>query len=84
MNLDYVQNFETDEKLRRSRERRAVDNAKLEGRIEGKLEGKLEGKIEGKLEMANIMIKNNEPIEKISLYTNLSKEEIEKIKLNIK
>ena len=50
---------------------------KLEGKIEGKLEGKLEGKIEGKFEIAKLMKASGESIEKISLFTGLSKEEIE-------
>ncbi len=38
MNLDYVQNFEADEKLRRSRELRHIEEAEQKGLSEGKKE----------------------------------------------
>ena len=43
-------------------------------------DGKLEGKLEGKYEIARLMLKNGENIEKISLYTGLNREEIENLK----
>ena len=56
-----------------------IDTAFDEGRLEGKLEGKFEGKLEGKFEMAKLMKSENEPINKISKYTVLTKEEIERL-----
>ena len=47
---------------------------------DGKKEGKKEGKIEGKIEIAKKMLKEKVPIEMIEKFTELSKEEIEKIK----
>ena len=41
--------------------------------------GKIEGKAEGKIEIAKNMIKNNEPLEKIINYTELSENEIKKL-----
>lgn len=49
------------------------------GRKEGLIEGKAEGRREEKIEMAKMMKKDNEPVEKISKYTGLSREEIEKL-----
>ena len=48
--------------------------------IEGRIEGKKEGKKESKIEIANIMLMENEPIDKIARYTGLAKEDI--LKLN--
>jgi predicted transposase/invertase (TIGR01784 family) len=42
-------------------------------------EGKVEGRVEEKIEMAKAMKQGGEPIEKITKYTKLSKEEIEKL-----
>ncbi|HJD66962.1 MAG TPA: hypothetical protein LFV66_00535, partial [Rickettsia endosymbiont of Bembidion lapponicum] len=42
-----------------------------------------EGKEEVKIEIAKEMLQDNEPIKKIIKYTKLSKEEIEKLKLEI-
>ncbi|MDX2301422.1 MAG: Rpn family recombination-promoting nuclease/putative transposase [Microscillaceae bacterium] len=56
-----------------------LKSAKELAKEEGKLEGKLEGKDERNHEIALMMKKNGEPIEKISKYTGLSKEEIEKL-----
>ena len=49
------------------------------GKSEGKAEGKVEGRLEEKKTMARLMKKNQEPIEKIMQYTQLSKKEIEKL-----
>jgi predicted transposase/invertase (TIGR01784 family) len=50
------------------------------GRKEGMEKGVEKGKKEEKIEMAKKMKKKGEPIEKISEYTGLSKEEIEQLK----
>jgi predicted transposase/invertase (TIGR01784 family) len=42
-------------------------------------EGKAEGRVEEKIEMAKAMKEGGEPIEKITKYTKLSKEEIMKL-----
>jgi len=42
-------------------------------------DGKTEGKIEGKIEIVRLMLSEKETIEKISKFTGLSKEEVEKI-----
>lgn len=42
----------------------------------GKLDGKVEGKIEGRIEVALNMLKDNEPLEKVSRFTGLSEGEI--------
>jgi len=49
------------------------------GLEKGLKKGKREGKKEGKIEMAKLMKKKGEPIEKILEYTGLSEEEIEKL-----
>jgi predicted transposase YdaD len=54
------------------------------GKLEGKMEGKLEGKKERELEIAEMMLKANEEIDKIIRYTQLSKEQIENIKKQVK
>lgn len=75
MELDYVQSFENDEKLRRSREKRHIEEA----RNEGISLGLTQGRNEKQYEIVKAMIENNETIDKIMLYTNLSKEEIQNI-----
>ncbi len=45
----------------------------------GRKEGKEEGAKDKAIEMARVMKKGNEPIEKISAYTGLSKKEIENL-----
>jgi len=42
-------------------------------------EGKIEGKLEGLIELARLMKLDNEAVEKITKYTGLTKEEIEKL-----
>jgi predicted transposase/invertase (TIGR01784 family) len=65
------------------KEQLLIKKAKKEGRQEGIEEGKLEGiekgKLEGKLELALAMKVDNEPIEKIMKYTELTKEQIEEL-----
>ena len=59
------------------------DNAymdKLEAREFGKEEGRQEGKKQASLSIAKNMLLSNEPIDKITKFTGLSKEEIEKLK----
>jgi len=50
-----------------------------DNRIFGRTEGKAEGKEEKAIEMALLMLKHNEPIEKIILYTGLTRKAIEEI-----
>lgn len=50
-----------------------------DARQEGLQEGRQEGRQEGKIEIAKIMLKDGESIEKIIKYTGLSKEEIENL-----
>ena len=61
-----------------------IDNASIKGYEEGKKEGKEEGKKEGitqkQIEIAKNMINDGLEIEKIAIYTGLSKEEIENLK----
>ena len=52
---------------------------KAEGMAEGKAEGKAEGLVEGRLEVAKALLASGMPIERIELYTKLSKEQIETI-----
>ncbi len=63
-------------------EQTGIKKGKIEGKVEGKIEGKVEGKIEGKvernIEIAKTMKQNGESIDKIILYTGLTKEQIEK------
>jgi len=49
----------------------------------GKSEGKIEGKKERDVEIAEMMLKANEEIDKIIKYTQLSKEQIEDIKKQV-
>ena len=53
-----------------------------EGLAEGRIEGIKEGSYKRNIEIAKTMLKDNMDIEIISKYTNLSKEELEKIKEN--
>ena len=90
----WVPPFIEEERLRKEKEKireEALKIGKKEGIKEGKKigkqigleqgikKGKQEGLKEGKIEMAKVMKKNKEPIDKISKYTGLSKEEIEKL-----
>jgi hypothetical protein len=56
-----------------------VDTSYEEGKAEGRVEGKVEGRDERNIEIALKMKKMGEPLEKISKYTGLSIEEIEKL-----
>ncbi|MCB0514443.1 MAG: PD-(D/E)XK nuclease family transposase [Chitinophagales bacterium] len=55
------------------------EEGRIEGREEGLIEGREEGKEEKTLEFARKMKLNNEAIEKIMAYTQLSRETIEKL-----
>jgi len=61
----------------------AREKARKEGLKEGRKEGRIEGRVEGEnnkaYQMARIMHEFDEPIEKISLYTGLTNEEITKV-----
>ena len=50
-----------------------------DGTAKGKAEGKAEGLVEGRLEVAKALLASGMPIERIELYTKLSKEQIETI-----
>ncbi|UCH97992.1 MAG: Rpn family recombination-promoting nuclease/putative transposase, partial [Candidatus Aminicenantes bacterium] len=56
-----------------------VDTSYEEGKAEGRVEGRVEGRNERNIEIALKMKKMGEPLEKISGYTGLSIEEIEKL-----
>nr|VFJ76289.1 MAG: conserved hypothetical protein (putative transposase or invertase) [Candidatus Kentron sp. FW] len=45
---------------------------RAESRVEGRAEGKAEGLTEGKIQVARMMKKNGEPVEKIAAYTQLT------------
>jgi len=75
-NFDERQMAEYEESLKVYRDLKGVIDTSYE---EGKIEGKMEGKIEGKIEIARDMKKSGESIDKISKYTGLSAEEIDKL-----
>ncbi len=58
----------------------AFDEGLSKGMVEGITKGITKGKIEGKIEIAKNMILDNESNEKIMRYTNLSIEEVEKLR----
>ena len=57
----------------------SLDTARAEGEAKGRAEGEAKGKAEEKLEIAKNLKKDNLPVELIAKYTNLTKEEIEKL-----
>ena len=67
----------------RSIYRSELESAKEDGREEGREEGRAEGLEEGRAElqheMARQMLAHGEPLDKISLYSGLSADEIERI-----
>ena len=76
---------EYDDSLKRFRDLKgALDTAKEEGFIEGEVKGKIEGLKEGEMkkaiESAKKMLADEEPIEKIVKYTELTIEEIKSLK----
>lgn len=56
-----------------------LEEGRVEGRKEGITEGLEKGRIEEKIKLARIMYENSEPIDKISLYTDFTNEEIIKV-----
>jgi predicted transposase/invertase (TIGR01784 family) len=79
-NFDERQMAEYEESLKVYRDLKGViDTSFEEGKTEGRIEGKMEGKIEGRIEIARDMKKSGEPMDKISKYTGLSAEEIDKL-----
>jgi predicted transposase/invertase (TIGR01784 family) len=57
----------------------AFEEGEIKGKIEGLIEGEIKGKIEEKMGIAAEMKADGVPVGKISRYTGLSKEEIEKL-----
>ena len=60
-----------------------IERGKQEGRQEGKQEGMQKGKLESMLEFARRMLGDGEPEQKVRRYTELSSEEIRRIKREI-
>lgn len=60
----------------------ALERGEIAGKKEGKKEGKQEGKQEEKIEIAKKMLKEHFDLETIMKITELTKEEIEKLKTN--
>jgi predicted transposase/invertase (TIGR01784 family) len=58
----------------------SIDTAREEGKAEGRAEGRAEGVIEGKMEVVENMIKSGEDIQKISIFTGITIEEIEALR----
>ena len=75
-NFDEKELAEYEESLKHYRDLKGVIDTSFE---EGEKVGYDKGKDEKAREMAKTMKNEGEPIEKISRYTNLSKEEIEKL-----
>ena len=69
----------TQEEAREMSRQDGYDLGIEQGRSEGIAEGEASGRAAEKLEMAKMMKSGNEPIEKISKYTGLAAEEIEKL-----
>ncbi|BDR55446.1 hypothetical protein [Xylocopilactobacillus apis] len=69
MKLDYESGLETQWTMGRA-----------EGKVEGRAEGKVQGKVEGKQEFARKLMNKGMSIQEISDLTDLSIEEIEKLK----
>jgi len=78
MEMDYVQDYSAQEKLIRSN----LQDAKEEGIALGRASGLAEGEKNKQLEIAKIMLHSNEPLEKISLFTNLPIEELKNLQEN--
>ena len=77
MEQDYVQDFSREELLQESR----LETAMEKGIEEGIKEGKIKGIIEGKHNIAKEMLNDKDlSLEKISLFTGLTVEELEKLK----
>ncbi len=63
-----------------SREKTLIMDKYAEGLAEGEVKGKAEGKAEEKHEIAINMLKDNEPLDKISRFTGLTQDIIKKLK----
>jgi len=57
----------------------AKEDGFIEGRAEGLIEGEAKGRAEVRSEIALAMLKNQVPIEQVSLYTGMSESEINKL-----
>ena len=77
-NLMYVN--EQEEQEYRTDRALAAESGENKGRLEGRIEGHLEGGLEEKQTIVKNSLKNNLDIETIAKITNLSIEEIQKIK----
>ncbi len=75
----YWDNYSIIETAKNEGRQEGKKEGKQEGRQEGKKEGRQEGKKEERVEIAREMKKDGHPIEMISRYTNLTKEQIEKL-----
>ena len=84
----YLEEIMSEEMERNLRNQEKYLAGLYDGKIEGKEEGKKEGKIEGKLETQTLIVKNllnkNMTDSEIIEITNISKEELEKIKNKLK
>ena len=79
--VDFTRNDELLELYEARRKYQLQYNTDItEARIEGEKKGKIEGEKKGKIENAKRMLKDRLSIEKISQYTGLSPEEIEKLR----
>ena len=78
MEMNYVQDYSAQEKLIRSN----LQDAKEEGIALGRASGLAEGEKNKQLEIAKIMLHSNEPLEKVSLFTNLPIEELKNLQEN--
>lgn len=76
MGLDYVQSYEYDEREKKNRERRHIEEAVKEA----KNEGIAQGEKNKAYEIAKNLLKTNTPIEVIVSCTGLTKEEVENLK----
>ena len=79
MNNDYVQDYSATEKLRECQ----LETAKEESYAKGKSDGLEQGSIDKSYEIAKRMLKSNKSLEEISLFTEISIEELENLKNEI-
>jgi len=75
----YVPGYLEIERIQKEAQRIGEELGRKAGLKEGEKKGKKEGLKEGKIEMAKVMKKEGESVEKITKYTGLSQEEIEKL-----
>ena len=62
---------------------RRIQEGRQEGMLEGRLEGRQEGMLEKTHQFARLMLGDGEPEQKVRRYTELSSEEIRRIKREI-